>query len=62
MRKIKENICPQNSTCMNVKNCCANLIEELGYGFPAPMIENEKCTYCEKCTAAHIKSCSIEKK
>ena len=59
MQKIKENICPQNATCCNVKNCDVSLIEEIGYGLPVSMIENSKCTYCEKCQAAYLRSCRI---
>jgi hypothetical protein len=59
MKKIKNNVCPQNSTCENVKVCDASLVEELGYGFPGPIIENNKCIYCEKCTAAYLKTCYI---
>ncbi len=59
MKKIRENICPQNATCPNVKICDASLIEELGYGFPIPIVENGKCIYCEKCQAAYLKKCLI---
>ena len=60
MKKIRENICPQNATCPNVKNCNVSAIEIIGYGAPAQMIENGKCIYCEKCNAAELKSCSID--
>jgi len=59
MKKIKDNICPQNAICDNVKVCDANIVDELGYGFPIPIIENGKCIYCEKCQAAYLKSCSL---
>lgn len=60
MKKIKDNICPQNAVCNNVKNCSAMNIEEIGYGFPIPMIENNKCTYCEKCKAAYLQICTLD--
>lgn len=59
MKKIKENICPRNATCPNVKECNAAVIEQIGYGAPIPTIENGKCTYCEKCKSAELKYCSI---
>lgn len=59
MKKIRENICPQNATCLNVKECNASGIEQFGYGAPIPTIENGKCTYCEICKASELKYCSI---
>jgi len=60
MKKIKENICPQNSICPNVKNCNASVIEQIGYGSPIPIIENGKCTYCGKCKVPELKCCCID--
>ena len=60
MKKIKENICPQNATCPSVKACNASVIEQIGYGSPIPTIENGKCSYCESCKASELKCCSIE--
>lgn len=60
MNKIKENICPQNATCPNVKTCPASVIERIGYGLPFPLIENGKCSYCGKCTACELKCCSMD--
>lgn len=60
MDKIRENICPKNTTCPNVKNCNASLIEQIGYGAPIPTIENGKCTYCEICKAAELKFCTLD--
>lgn len=60
MKKIRENICPQNAICPNVKACNASVIEQIGYGLPIPTIENGKCSYCESCKAAELKFCSME--
>lgn len=60
MKKIKNNICPKNCTCPNVKECNASVIEQIGYGFPIPTVEEDKCNYCEKCKAAELKYCSID--
>lgn len=60
MKKIKDNICPQNATCDEVKSCSAMNIEEIGYGLPIPMIENNRCTYCKICKAAYLKQCTLE--
>jgi hypothetical protein len=60
MKKIKENICPQNATCPDVKECNISAIEQIGYGIPIPVIENGKCSYCERCKANELQACSIE--
>lgn len=60
MKKIRENICPKNATCPNVKNCNVFHIEELGYGSPIPTIVDGKCSYCQKCQASELKYCSID--
>jgi len=59
MIKLKENICPQNTICPDVKVCNASHIEQIGYGSPIPTIEDEKCTYCESCKAGKLKCCMI---
>ena len=59
MKKIRENICPQNATCPSVKEGNASVIEQIGYGAPIPTIENGKCSYCKSCQASELKYCSI---
>lgn len=59
MNYIRENICPQNATCQNVKNCSVAAIEIIGYGAPVQMIEKGKCNYCDKCKSTELKSCSL---
>ena len=39
MKKITENIRPQNATYLKLKECNASVIEHLGYGAPIPIIK-----------------------
>ncbi len=40
--------CPQNHPCPTVRVCPVHAITQQGYG--APVIDEEKCTNCGKCT------------
>lgn len=46
--KVNPNACPQNHRCPLLNVCPAGAITQNGYGLP--VIDEQKCTECEKCT------------
>jgi Fe-S-cluster-containing hydrogenase components 2 len=44
---VDKNRCPQNHPCPAVKVCPVGAIKQ--NGFPAPVIDQEKCIQCEEC-------------
>jgi len=48
MLTVNSRKCPQNHTCPSVKVCPVGAISQEGYGLP--VIDNEKCIKCMKCT------------
>ena len=53
MIKVREEYCPQNHPCPVIRVCPTGAIIQNGYA--APVIDDEKCTGCNKC----ITSCGV---
>ena len=53
MIKIQEHLCPQNHACPVLPVCPVNAITQ--DRFSAPMVDNDKCICCCKCT----QSCGV---
>ena len=46
--EVMQERCPQNHRCPAVRICPVGALEQSGFG--APVVNEEKCTNCGKCT------------
>lgn len=49
MIAIKSEYCPKNHPCPTIGICPTDAISQVGFG--APVIDEEKCIDCGKCTS-----------